>query len=51
MALEAKRLGIRITFSHEDVPLGTAGPLALAKSILVRIVFCVLSFSLLSDPF
>jgi len=36
MAIEAKRLGIPITFSHEEVPLGTAGPLALAKSILVR---------------
>jgi mannose-1-phosphate guanylyltransferase len=35
MAVESKRLGIQITFSHEDEPLGTAGPLALAKSILV----------------
>ena len=35
MAQESKRLGIKITFSHEEVPLGTAGPLALAKQTLV----------------
>ncbi len=34
MAVEAKRLGITITFSHEKEPLGTAGPLALARDIL-----------------
>eukprot|EP00095_Tigriopus_kingsejongensis_P004382 maker-scaffold1072_size64607-snap-gene-0.15 protein:Tk04382 transcript:maker-scaffold1072_size64607-snap-gene-0.15-mRNA-1 annotation:"mannose-1-phosphate guanyltransferase beta isoform x1" len=34
MELEANRLGIQITFSHEEVPLGTAGPLALAKATL-----------------
>ena len=34
MDVEAKRLGITITFSHEKEPLGTAGPLALAKDIL-----------------
>jgi mannose-1-phosphate guanylyltransferase len=31
MSEEAKRLGIRITMSQETEPLGTAGPLALAK--------------------
>ena len=34
MAVEAKRLGIQISFSHEKEPLGTAGPLALARDIL-----------------
>lgn len=29
-----KQLGVKITLSHEDEPLGTAGPLALAKDIL-----------------
>ena len=38
MAVESKRLGIKITFSHEDEPLGTAGPLALAKQILVIVI-------------
>lgn len=32
---QAKNLGIRITLSHEDTPLGTAGPLALAKCQLM----------------
>lgn len=31
---EAEKLGITLTFSHETEPLGTAGPLALAKDIL-----------------
>jgi len=31
---EAKKLGVSLTFSHETEPLGTAGPLALAKDIL-----------------
>jgi len=34
MKKEAERLGIEIHFSHEEEPLGTAGPLALARSIL-----------------
>eukprot|EP00088_Acartia_fossae_P068911 TRINITY_DN8852_c0_g1_i4.p1 TRINITY_DN8852_c0_g1~~TRINITY_DN8852_c0_g1_i4.p1 ORF type:complete len:386 (-),score=67.69 TRINITY_DN8852_c0_g1_i4:339-1451(-) len=34
MQVEATRLGISITFSHEKEPLGTAGPLALARHIL-----------------
>lgn len=29
-----KQLGVKITLSHEDEPLGTAGPLGLAKDIL-----------------
>ncbi|CAL4061690.1 unnamed protein product [Meganyctiphanes norvegica] len=33
---EAKRLGITITFSLEEEPLGTAGPLKLAESILAN---------------
>lgn len=31
---EADKLGINLIFSHETEPLGTAGPLALAKDIL-----------------
>ena len=34
MALEAARLGIKITFAHEKEPLGTAGPLALSRDVL-----------------
>jgi mannose-1-phosphate guanylyltransferase len=34
MAIEAQRLNITITFSHEKEPLGTAGPLALAREVL-----------------
>ncbi|KAM9996323.1 hypothetical protein ACTFIV_009383 [Dictyostelium citrinum] len=29
-----KKLGIKISYSHETVPLGTAGPLALARDLL-----------------
>ena len=36
MQVEAARLGISITFSHEKEPLGTAGPLALSREILAR---------------
>ena len=36
MQVEAARLGISITFSHEKEPLGTAGPLALARDVLGR---------------
>lgn len=32
--VEAEKLGVRITLSQEDEPLGTAGPLALAKELL-----------------
>ncbi|CAF0935273.1 unnamed protein product [Adineta ricciae] len=34
MEVEAKRLGIKITISQETEPLGTAGPLALARDHL-----------------
>ncbi|RWS05222.1 hypothetical protein B4U79_05106 [Dinothrombium tinctorium] len=33
---EAERLGVTITLSHEEQPLGTAGPLALAKHLLIE---------------
>ncbi|KAK2187754.1 hypothetical protein NP493_155g01002 [Ridgeia piscesae] len=36
MKVEADRLGITISVSHEKEPLGTAGPLALAKDILLE---------------
>ncbi|KAM7293788.1 mannose-1-phosphate guanyltransferase beta [Ixodes scapularis] len=32
--VEAEKLGVKITLSQEDEPLGTAGPLALAKELL-----------------
>ncbi|XP_012280710.1 mannose-1-phosphate guanyltransferase beta isoform X2 [Orussus abietinus] len=31
---EANKIGVRLIFSHETEPLGTAGPLALAKDLL-----------------
>lgn len=31
---ETKKLGVELIFSHESEPLGTAGPLALAKTLL-----------------
>lgn len=34
LKLEAEKLGVDLIFSHETEPLGTAGPLALAKHIL-----------------
>jgi len=36
MQVEAARLGINISFSHEKEPLGTAGPLALARAVLAQ---------------
>lgn len=36
MSDEAKKLGVRLVFSHESEPLGTAGPLALAKHLLAN---------------
>lgn len=33
---ETEKLGINLIFSHETEPLGTAGPLALAKDILLK---------------
>lgn len=34
LSMEAKRLGVKIIFSHETEPLGTAGPIALAREFL-----------------
>lgn len=34
LKVEADKLGVELIFSHENEPLGTAGPLALAKPIL-----------------
>lgn len=34
LRVEAEKLGVDLIFSHESEPLGTAGPLALAKPIL-----------------
>ncbi|CAB1315631.1 unnamed protein product [Coregonus sp. 'balchen'] len=34
MRVQEERLGIRISLSHEKEPLGTAGPLALARELL-----------------
>lgn len=36
LSLEAKKLGVSIVFSHETEPLGTAGPIALARDILKK---------------
>merc|ERR1739838_247014 len=52
----AKRLGIEIKYSHEEEPLGTAGPLALAKEHLLEgdynAPFFVLNSDVISDyPF
>lgn len=33
---ETEKLGVNLIFSHETEPLGTAGPLALAKDILMQ---------------
>ncbi|XP_018565703.1 mannose-1-phosphate guanyltransferase beta [Anoplophora glabripennis] len=51
---EAQKLGISIIFSHETEPLGTAGPLALAKNILSKSSkpFYVLNSDIICDfPF
>lgn len=34
LSAEVSKLGVSLIFSHESEPLGTAGPLALAKDIL-----------------
>ncbi|XP_018567069.1 mannose-1-phosphate guanyltransferase beta-like [Anoplophora glabripennis] len=52
--LEAEKMGVNIIFSHESEPLGTAGPLALAKDILSRSSqpFFVLNSDIICDfPF
>jgi len=33
---QTQRLGVNLVFSHEQEPLGTAGPLALAKDLLLK---------------
>ncbi|KAJ8949502.1 hypothetical protein NQ314_008195 [Rhamnusium bicolor] len=51
---EAKKLGINILFSHETEPLGTAGPIALARDILLQSSkpFFVLNSDIICDfPF
>ena len=34
----AKRLGITISFSHEEVPMDTAGPLALGTDLILNVL-------------
>merc|ERR1711997_1108928 len=54
MQVEAARLGISISFSHEKEPLGTAGPLALAREVLGKddAPFFVLNSDVICDfPF
>ncbi|XP_014226042.1 mannose-1-phosphate guanyltransferase beta [Trichogramma pretiosum] len=52
---KADKLGVELIFSHESTPLGTAGPLALAKDILVSTSdqpFFVLNSDIICDyPF
>ncbi|XP_057651982.1 mannose-1-phosphate guanyltransferase beta [Diorhabda carinulata] len=51
---EAEKLGVSILFSHETEPLGTAGPIALAKEQLSRSTkpFFVLNSDIICDfPF
>lgn len=51
---ETEKIGVNLIFSHEIEPLGTAGPLALAKSILTTSTepFFVLNSDIICDfPF
>lgn len=51
---EAKKLGVKLIFSHETEPLGTAGPLALAREVLTASddPFFVLNSDIICDfPF
>ncbi|EDS38385.1 mannose-1-phosphate guanyltransferase [Culex quinquefasciatus] len=51
---KVERLGVKLIFSHETEPLGTAGPLALAKEILAESTepFFVLNSDVICDfPF
>lgn len=51
---ETDKLGVSLIFSHETVPLGTAGPIALAKNILEKSSepFFVLNSDIICDfPF
>ena len=53
MRVHEKRLGIQISFSHESEPMGTAGPLALAKKYLetVEQLFVLNSDVICNFPF
>uniref|UniRef100_A0A674K032 mannose-1-phosphate guanylyltransferase n=1 Tax=Terrapene triunguis TaxID=2587831 RepID=A0A674K032_9SAUR len=54
MREQEQRLGIRISLSHEKEPLGTAGPLALARELLTESLepFFVLNSDVICDfPF
>uniref|UniRef100_F6VTV5 Mannose-1-phosphate guanylyltransferase catalytic subunit beta n=1 Tax=Equus caballus TaxID=9796 RepID=F6VTV5_HORSE len=54
MKAQEQRLGIRISLSHEEEPLGTAGPLALARDLLSETAdpFFVLNSDVICDfPF
>ncbi|XP_049283157.1 mannose-1-phosphate guanyltransferase beta [Anopheles funestus] len=54
LSAQVERLGVKLIFSHETEPLGTAGPLALAKSILSESTepFFVLNSDIICDfPF
>ncbi|XP_043446349.1 mannose-1-phosphate guanyltransferase beta isoform X1 [Prionailurus bengalensis] len=54
MKAQEQRLGIRISMSHEEEPLGTAGPLALARDLLSETAdpFFVLNSDVICDfPF
>lgn len=51
---ETEKLGVELIFSHETEPLGTAGPLALAKDLLISSdePFFVLNSDIICDfPF
>ncbi|CAH1970018.1 unnamed protein product [Acanthoscelides obtectus] len=51
---QVKKLGVNLIFSHETEPLGTAGPLALAKEHLIKSTdpFFVLNSDIICDfPF
>jgi mannose-1-phosphate guanylyltransferase len=54
MSVYERKFGVKITFSVESEPLGTAGPLALASSILLQSSepFFVLNSDIICDfPF
>ncbi|XP_074103643.1 GDP-mannose pyrophosphorylase B [Cotesia typhae] len=54
LTAEAEKLGVSLIFSHENEPLGTAGPIALARQILMTSdePFYVLNSDIICDfPF
>ncbi|XP_011303559.1 mannose-1-phosphate guanyltransferase beta [Fopius arisanus] len=54
LSAEAEKLGVNLIFSHEKEPLGTAGPIALAKELLLQSdePFFVLNSDIICDfPF